>query len=149
MFQLLLSSLISQPEEATEQITMLCVLGIRPNDAGSSEIMPNPLTDWISFSTKCNQHTEWGVWGLPTQQLWAVQEMWKPVVTAAGTHSSHWRNKAAGLCAYCLLNLCVCVTDGLPEVRRCCGGPPSETDYCCWLSGVPRRALLCQTGALW
>lgn len=40
------------------------ILGVRPNDVGSSEIMPNPLTDSISSSVKCNQQSEAGVWGL-------------------------------------------------------------------------------------
>ncbi len=40
------------------------ILCIRPNDAGCSEIMPNPFTDSISSSVKCNQQSEWGVWGL-------------------------------------------------------------------------------------
>lgn len=44
--------------------------------------------------------------------------------------------------------LCVRVTDGLSTVRRCCRGPPAETDNRRRLPSIPCCALFCQTGTL-
>lgn len=40
------------------------ILGVVPDDPAGSEIIPNPLTDLISASVKCNQQTGRAVWGL-------------------------------------------------------------------------------------
>jgi len=80
------------------------------------------------------------------------------VINKLGEECGGWRaalgRSACSLWVLLLDWICVCVcvcytcvTDGLPEVRRCGRGPPTEADYCCWLSGVPRRALLRKAGA--